>query len=246
MEIYKDLSSPASQQFEKLLNTQLSKNKIEEGKIIEGKITKITEKYIFLFIPGLKSEPVIDINEMKTIGMQDKVVEGATVPVLLERIEDKFGNVVVSAHKAQKIKGWESLCESYKKSELIDCKYLQRTKGGMIVEHVESKTLCFLPGSQISDSPLKNVDQIILLSDGIPMTRSGFLSHGSCLGQYGEYSKIIDKYNRDVRSKKPSGELIIDSTSLFHNFCDSTKNWRNRNWLGVISSGDQSQCTHVK
>ena len=47
MEIYKDLSSPASQQFEKLLNTQLSKNKIEEGKIIEGKITKITEKYVF-------------------------------------------------------------------------------------------------------------------------------------------------------------------------------------------------------
>ena len=33
MEIYKkDLSSPASQQFEKLLNSQLSKNKIEEGK----------------------------------------------------------------------------------------------------------------------------------------------------------------------------------------------------------------------
>ena len=42
MEIYKDLSSPVSQQFEKLLNNQLSKNKIEEGKIIEGKITKIT------------------------------------------------------------------------------------------------------------------------------------------------------------------------------------------------------------
>ena len=91
-----------------------------------------------------------------------------------------------------------------------------------------------------------NVGQVILLSDGIPMARSGFLSHGRCLGQYGEYSKIIDKYNRDVRSKKPSGELIIDSISLFHNFCDSTKNWRNRNWLGVISSGDQSQCTHVK
>ena len=62
MEIYKDLSSPASQQFQKLLNSQLSKNKIEEGKIIEGKITKITDKYVFLFIPGLKSEPVIDIN----------------------------------------------------------------------------------------------------------------------------------------------------------------------------------------
>ena len=33
MEIYKDLSNPASQEFEKLLNSQLSKIQIEEGKI---------------------------------------------------------------------------------------------------------------------------------------------------------------------------------------------------------------------
>ena len=65
MEIYKDLTSPANQQFEKLLNSQLSKNKIEEGNIIEGKVTKITSKYIFLFIPGLKSEPVIDVMKLR-------------------------------------------------------------------------------------------------------------------------------------------------------------------------------------
>ena len=47
MEIYNDLSNPASQEFEKLLNSQLSKVKIEEGKIIEGKINKITEKFVF-------------------------------------------------------------------------------------------------------------------------------------------------------------------------------------------------------
>ena len=44
MEIYKDLSNPLSKEFEKLLNSQLSKNNIEEGKIIDGKINKITEK----------------------------------------------------------------------------------------------------------------------------------------------------------------------------------------------------------
>ena len=86
MEIYKDLSSPASKEFEQLLNSQLSKTNIEEGKIIEGKINKITEKFVFLFIEGLKSEPVLDINEMKMIGIKDKVVVGATVSVLLEKI----------------------------------------------------------------------------------------------------------------------------------------------------------------
>ena len=161
MEVYKDLKSPENKQFEELLNSQLSKNKIEEGKIIEGKVTKITDKFVFIFIAGLKSEPIIDINELKIMGMQDKIVEGAKISVLLERIEDKFGNVVVSALKAQKIKGWESLVDAHKNDELIDCKYIQKTKGGMIVEHVQSKSLCFLPGSQISDSPLKSVDHLI-------------------------------------------------------------------------------------
>jgi small subunit ribosomal protein S1 len=44
MEIYKDLSNSASKEFEQLLNSQLSKTKIEEGKIIEGKIKVIDEE----------------------------------------------------------------------------------------------------------------------------------------------------------------------------------------------------------
>ena len=85
MEIYKDLSSKTIQEFEKLLNSQLSKNKIEEGKIIDGTVTKITDKYVFLFMPGLKSEPVIDTNEIKTIGLEGKIKEGSKIPVLLEK-----------------------------------------------------------------------------------------------------------------------------------------------------------------
>ena len=113
MEIYKDLNSPANQQFEKLLNNQLSKNKIEEVKIIEGKVTKITEKFVFIFIPGLKSEPIVDINELKIIGLKESIKIGQNIPVLLEKIEDKNGEVLVSALKAQKIKCWYKLEKAY-------------------------------------------------------------------------------------------------------------------------------------
>ena len=104
MEVFKDLKTPENQQFEKLLNSQLSKNKIEEGKIVQGKITKITEKFVFIFIPGLKSEPIIDVNELKMIGLGNRINLDENIPVLLEKIEDKNGEVVVSALKAQKLK----------------------------------------------------------------------------------------------------------------------------------------------
>ena len=90
MEIYKDLTNPNSKEFEKLLNSKFSKTQIEEGKIIDGKVNKITDKFVFLFVEGLKSEPVLDINELKSMGLNDKIKLGETISVLLEKIEEKF------------------------------------------------------------------------------------------------------------------------------------------------------------
>ena len=160
MEIYKDLTSPASQEFEKLLNSQLSKIQIEEGKIIEGKINKITEKFVFLFVEGLKSEPVLDINELKSMGLSEKIKIGEPISVLLEKIEDKNGEVLVSASKAQKLKGWKVLMEKYEKNEPIIGKFISKTRGGAIVEHIDTGSLMFCPGSQISDTPLKDISHL--------------------------------------------------------------------------------------
>ena len=44
MEVYKDLSLDTVKEFKNLLNSQMSKVKIEEGKIINGTVTKISEK----------------------------------------------------------------------------------------------------------------------------------------------------------------------------------------------------------
>jgi len=161
MEIYKDLNSPQSKEFEQLLNNQLSKIQIEEGKIIDGKINKVTEKFVFLFVEGLKSEPVLDINELKSMGLAEKIKVGETIPVLLEKIEDKNGEVLVSASKAQKIKGWDKLVEAYEKNEPIMGKITAKCKGGAIVEHIDTGSLMFLPGSQISDKPLKDISHLM-------------------------------------------------------------------------------------
>ena len=74
MEVYKDLSLDTVKEFENLLNSQMSKVKIEEGKIINGTVTKISEKFVFLFVEGLKSEPVLDINEIKSLNLFDKLI----------------------------------------------------------------------------------------------------------------------------------------------------------------------------
>ena len=211
MEIYKDLSSPANQQFEKLLNSQLSKNKIEEGKIIEGKITKITDKYVFLFIPGLKSEPVIDINEIKMIGMQDKLKEGIAISVLLEKIEDKNGDVIVSAHKAKKIKGWYELEKAYEENQSINGKITSKCKGGVIVEHIETGSLMFCPGSQVSDKPMKNIDHLIGVEQKFAIIKLDKIRGNACVSRRQIVSSNKKEDKAKIIEKFKVGDIIKDA-----------------------------------
>ncbi len=197
MEIYKDLSNPASQEFEKLLNSQLSKNNIEEGKIIEGKINKITEKYVFLHVEDLKSEPVLDINELRSLGLKDKIKLGEKISVLLERLEDKNGEVVVSASKAQKIKGWDKLVEAYEKNEPIMGKITSKCKGGCIVEHIDTGSLMFLPGSQISDKPLKDISHLMNEPQKFALIKLDKIRGNACVSR----REIISSFKKEDKAK---------------------------------------------
>ena len=197
MEIYKDLSNPASKEFEQLLNSQLSKTKIEEGKVIDGKINKITEKFVFLFIEGLKSEPVLDINELKSMGWGDKIKIGEKIPVLLERIEDKNGEVLVSASKAQKIKGWDKLVEAYEKNEPIMGKITSKCKGGCIVEHIDTGSLMFLPGSQISDKPLKDISHLMNEPQKFALIKLDKVRGNACVSR----REIISSFKKEDKAK---------------------------------------------
>ena len=211
MEVYKDLKSPANQQFEKLLNSQLSKNKIEEGKIIEGKITKITDKFVFIFIPGLKSEPIVDINEIKMIGLKDKLEVGENIPVLLEKIEDRNGEVVVSALKAQKIKGWYELEKAYEENQSINGKITSKCKGGVIVEHKDTGSLMFCPGSQISDKPLKNIDHLIGVEQKFAIIKLDKLRGNACVSRRQIVSTNKREDKAKIIEKFKVGDIINDA-----------------------------------
>ena len=197
MEIYKDLSSTASQEFEKLLNSQLSKVQIEEGKIIEGKINKITEKFVFLFVEGLKSEPVLDINELKSMGLAEKIKVGEKIKVLLEKIEDKHGEVLVSASKAQKIAGWDKLVAAYENNEPIMGKITSKCKGGCIVEHIDTGSLMFLPGSQISDKPLKDISHLMNEPQKFALIKLDKIRGNACVSR----REIISSFKKEDKAK---------------------------------------------
>ena len=203
MEVYKEISSSQGQEFKKLLLDNFSKTKIEEGKLLTGTVTKINEKYVYLLIQGMKSEALIDINEAKTVYGEGNIKENDKLEVYLEKIEDKNGEVIVSATRAQKIRGWYILEKAYEGNQNVKGKIVSRCKGGVIVEHSETKSLMFCPGSQIDSKPLKSFDHLFNVEQDFKIIKLDKFRGNACVSRREVISsfrkedkaKILEKYN---------------------------------------------------
>ncbi len=211
MEIYKDLNTQATKDFEQLLNSQLSKIKIEEGNIINGIVTKITNKFVFLFVEGLKSEPVLDINELKSLNINEELKIGSKIEIFLEKIEDRNGNVVVSVTKAQKIKQWRQLEKAFEKNEPIIGKITSKCKGGVIVEHVDTGSLMFCPGSQISDKPLKDISHLMNEPQKFALIKLDKIRGNACVSRRQIISSNRKEDKAKIIEKYKVGDIIKDA-----------------------------------
>ncbi len=211
MEVYKDISNTQNQEFQKLLIDKFSKTKIEEGKLLTGKITKISEKHVFLLIDGMKSEALIDINEVKLVFGDKEIKENAKLEVYLEKIEDKNGEVIVSASRAKKIRGWYELEKAYDENKNVKGKIVSKCKGGVIVEHLDTKSLMFCPGSQIDSKPLRSFDHLFGVEQDFKIIKLDKFRGNACVSRREVISSFKKEDKAKILEKYNVGEVIKDA-----------------------------------
>src|SRR6184192_2576894 len=120
------------------------------GEIVKGTIIEVRPKEVLVDI-GYKSEGVIPANEFEDI---KAVKVGDEVNVLIEKLEDKDGMVVLSKEKAEFKQNWDRILSICKEGGTVAGKVKAIVKGGLLVNiGVEA----FLPASQIDIIPPKNL-----------------------------------------------------------------------------------------
>jgi len=211
MEVYKDISSGQNQKFKKLLIDNFSKTEIEEGKLLVGTITKISEKHLYLLIDGMKSEALIDINEAKSVFANKQFKENDKLEVYLEKIEDKNGEVIVSASKAQKIRGWYMLEKAFEENINVKGKIVSKCKGGVIVEHSDTKSLMFCPGSQVDSKPLKTLDHLIGVEQDFKIIKLDKFRGNACVSRREVISSAKKEDKAKILEKYKVGDIIKDA-----------------------------------
>ena len=205
-EIYKDLSSPKSKEFEQLLNTEFSKSQIFEGKIADGTITKITNKLIFLELPGAKSEGTLDINEMKLLKEEENLKVGSKISVLVVKLEDKKGDLIISREKAKKIKSWKQLEKAFENNEEVQGRIISKIKGGFVVD-VQS-SMCFLPGSQVDLKPQKNINHLMKEPLKFMIVKCDKIRGNIVVSRRAVLENIKNASKEEVLSKFNEGDIV--------------------------------------
>ena len=133
---------------------QTGKLPFAAGSIVKGTIIEVGSKEVLVDI-GYKSEGVISGAEFEDIKL---VKVGDQIDVLIEKLEDKDGMVVLSKEKAEFKQNWERILTICNEGGTIAGKVKAIVKGGLIVNiGVEA----FLPASQIDILTPKNLAQYV-------------------------------------------------------------------------------------
>lgn len=124
------------------------------GTILKGRIVEFTKDHVVIDV-GLKSEGLVPIQEFSD--PSQLFLEGE-VEVLLDQAEDDNGQIVLSREKAERLRQWEYILEHCEEGSIVKGRVLRKVKGGLMVDiGMEA----FLPGSQIDNKRIKNLDDYI-------------------------------------------------------------------------------------
>ncbi len=129
---------------------------LAEGSVVDGSVLSVQRDGVMVDI-GYKSAGVIPREEFQPAAFS-ALKAGDTLAVYLENQEDADGNVILSKEKADRMRIWGEIEETFKKGLVIEGKMLSRIKGGMLVD---IGVKAFLPGSQIDLRPVRDLDHLV-------------------------------------------------------------------------------------
>ena len=170
--------------------------------VIQGVVLKKSDKDVIIDISG-KSEGVISTNEFR---YNPDLKEGDTVDVVIDKQEDKTGQLVLSHKKARYLKSWGKVNEAHDNGEIVDGYVMCRTKGGMIVDVFGLEA--FLPGSQIDVKPIRDYDlyvgrnmkfKVVKIN---PDFRNVVVSHKALI------EADIEEQKKEIISKLEKGQVL--------------------------------------
>ncbi len=141
--------------FAELIKKHLPENVSLKGKVMIGQVMAVSNEFVTVDV-GLKSEGKVSSKEFLDMAGEMTVKVGDKVEVVLERMEGRNGEAVLSRDKARKDESWAEIAKKHKNGERVMGRIINRVRGGFSVNI--NGVIAFLPGSQVDVRPTREKD----------------------------------------------------------------------------------------
>ena len=131
---------------QQLLDKSFESFDLVQGSLVKANVLQIGKKWVTLDI-GFKSDGLVPIEEFENHANEVQVSEGDEVEVILDALDDGFGEIRLSREKARKQETWDSLEKSHSEGTYVEGKVVNKVKGGFTV--FVDVVKAFLPGSLV-------------------------------------------------------------------------------------------------
>jgi len=192
-------------------------SKVEDKKVLDGTVVRVTDREVIIDI-NFKSDGVIGRTEFR---YNPDLKPGDTVEVLVEKQEDKNGQLILSHRRARVLRAWEKVNTAEDTGEIVEGTIRSRTKGGMIVEVFGIEA--FLPGSQIDVKPIRDFDEYVGKKMEFKVLKVNEAFRNVVVSHKALIEADIEEQKKEIMSKLEKGQVlegVVKNTTSYGVFID--------------------------
>ena len=190
---------------------------VEDKKVLDGKVVRVTDREVIVDI-NFKSDGVITRTEFR---YNPDLKAGDVVEVLVEKQEDKNGQLILSHRRARVLRAWEKVNTAEDTGEIVEGVIKSRTKGGMIVEVFGIEA--FLPGSQIDVKPIRDYDEYVGKKMEFKVLKVNEAFRNVVVSHKALIEADIEEQKKEIMSKLEKGQVlegVVKNTTSYGVFID--------------------------
>lgn len=227
---------------------------ISRGAIVTGTVIEKNPTGVYVDL-GFKSDGLVPAEELE--GEMDKINVGDEIKVLVAKVDDGHGQVLLSFRKAKERGSWDEIEAAFKNKTQIEGTITERIKGGYNVNALGIRA--FLPQSQLSHG--KNAKDSIGKSFPMLVTEFDKRRKNVVVSERAVLDKIRDTKKAEIFSNYKVGDLIKGTVSriveygAFVDLSDGVEGLIHRNDLSwsvisnpreVVNPGDKVEAKILK
>ncbi len=191
---------------------------IRTGEFLTGRVVKVDDSEGIFVDVGYKTEglvPLSQVSASKNVVPSSVVKVGDEIGVVVQRVDDAEGNLLLSKKRADADAAWRKIVDAQKNGTIIQAPCTEQVRGGLIVD-VGMRG--FLPASHVALHPVRDLSEFVGEVLNLKVIEIDAHHRKVVLSRKKAEEEIQAKVKDEVMGKLEVGQVVTGKVARLTNF----------------------------